>query len=81
MRQGREVWYQRALWNFWPCHWKGWLVDLTITAITLAAVFGLNGLADDLGHSDLDWIVVLPILAGVAVQHLIAQRHASPRWR
>jgi hypothetical protein len=22
----REIWFERILWNYWPCHWKGWAI-------------------------------------------------------
>jgi len=36
-KNGREIWFKRVLWSYWPCHWKGLL--------TLIAAIGVaNGL-------------------------------------
>jgi len=26
----REVWFNRFLLSYWPCHWKGWVVTAIV---------------------------------------------------
>ena len=35
----REIWFEKWLWSYMPCHWKGVAALFAVIALTLAAMF------------------------------------------
>jgi hypothetical protein len=74
----REIWFDRWLWSYFPCHWKGLLVTVATPALALILVFTLRALLR-VNHpevADLSYFAMLPIiLAGIVV----CERHSRDR--
>jgi len=34
----REIWFEKWLWSYMPCHWKGVAALFAVIALTLAAM-------------------------------------------
>lgn len=75
-RQGREIWFDRWLWSYVPCHWKGWLLLLSTIAVANGAVWLLIWLlhAQD---GDPRPFLVLPV--AIIVGLVLAERHSPSR--
>ena len=72
-RLGREIWFDRVLWSYLPCHWKGWLfligVILGLLAIELVVAWVLHGR----DQYDIEGIVGL---LGIVWMLVITERHS-----
>lgn len=75
-RQGREVWFDRWLWSYMPCHWKGWALIASVVLPMVAAVLILTLMLhpDD---GDPRPFLVLPI--GFVVLLVLAERHSPSK--
>ncbi len=72
-RQGREIWFERWLWSYMPCHWKGWLLLLAVIVAGNAAVW----LAIWLLHAqDDDARPFMAIPVAVIAMWVLAERHS-----
>jgi hypothetical protein len=69
--QGREIWFDRILWSYAPCHWKGFVFPIPII---LAAV--LTGMWASQAHPAL---MAVPMLIAWAVLMWICERHSPSR--
>ena len=53
----REIWFEKVLWSYMPCHWKGWAV---LSALIISAVGGMflgQWMLDALGYQGADWLL------------------------
>lgn len=72
----REVWFEKVVWSYMPCHWKGVAVMVAIILPTVAAIILAQMLLSSLGYAHADWlpfviffIPALLFLLGVAKRH------------
>ena len=75
----REIWFEKVLWSYMPCHWKGVAFIFAIAALALCVIFALNWLLDAFGRSDpepFSSLAIFPIIVGSRV---IAERHSAPK--
>jgi hypothetical protein len=72
----REIWFEKILWSYMPCHWKGWAAMAVVAAPTLAAIFVAQHVAYALGYKDDDWLVLPIFLLGWLAMMFIAKRHS-----
>lgn len=76
-KEGREIWFDRWLWSYMPCHWKGWVLIATIAASANSGVWLLIWLFhakdDDAGPF---FFLLLPM---VIVGWVMAERHSPSR--
>ena len=75
-RHGREIWFKPVLWNYWPCHWKGWCIQTAAIAGGLLAIGVLMLLARAAGHPEWDPFAFFAVLAAILVSlEIVARRH------
>ena len=72
----REIWFEKWLWSYMPCHWKGWAVMAAVIAPTLLVFFLSQYAANTLGYAIADWLALPIILAGWLAMLMIAKRHS-----
>jgi hypothetical protein len=72
----REIWFEKILWSYMPCHWKGWAAMMAVGAPTLAAIFLAHHAAYALGYKHDDWLILPIALAGWLSLMFIAKRHS-----
>jgi len=68
----REVWFEKWLWSYMPCHWKGVAAMIAVIGPTLAAIFLARYVAGDAA----DWIQIPIFLAGLLTMQVICKRHS-----
>lgn len=75
-RQGREIWFERWVWSYVPCHWKGWLLLAGVVAAANAVLWLLIWLlhAQD---NDARPYLVLPV--AILAMWVLAERHSASR--
>jgi hypothetical protein len=73
----REYWFERQLWNFWPCHWKGWLIQIALLLVTGGACAACGAFSSD----DVSPLVFLPILVMLIVMEIIGRRYSRKPWK
>jgi hypothetical protein len=73
---GREIWFERVLWSYMPCHWKGVAVMAVVIVPTITCVFLGQWIIGAIGVQDAEqWPFVL-IFPGVITGLIIANRHS-----
>ena len=72
----REIWFEKILWSYVPCHWKGWAAMTAIIAPTIAAIFLARYVTNAFGYKDGDWLMVAIFLAGWLSMMIVAKRHS-----
>jgi len=72
----REIWFEKILWSYMPCHWKGWAAMMAVIVATLAAIFLARHVANALGYKNDDWLVIPIFLAGLLSMMRITKRHS-----
>lgn len=73
-----EIWFERWLWSYMPCHWKGWIIVILHIAATLAMASLLTLAAN---HFQQEWIsdlAIIPLVAALFSLSLISKRHSPP---
>jgi hypothetical protein len=72
-----EIWFEKVLWSYMPCHWKGWATIAVIIFPTVALILIAQSMLSGLGYyraADLSFFVFF-IPAWVAL-FAIAKRHS-----
>jgi len=72
----REIWFEKILWSYMPCHWKGWAAMVAVMAPTLLAIFLAQHVTKALGYKYDDWLVIPIFLAGWFWLLSITKRHS-----
>ena len=67
---GREIWFKRVLWSYWPCHWKALMLGPLMAAVVVPIALLLAAL-----FPSADWVVAIPIAAGGAFVIALTVRH------
>ncbi len=75
-RYGREIWFQRMLWNYWPCHWKGWLIQFLMVCAALL-MMGLWAIVCGMfGRPVWDpFVFPVVVILILIISGIISQRH------
>jgi hypothetical protein len=68
----REVWFEKWLWSYMPCHWKGVAAMVAVIASTLAAIF----LARRVVGENADWLQLPIFFVGLVTMLIICKRHS-----
>ncbi|TFU03451.1 hypothetical protein EUV02_09785 [Polymorphobacter arshaanensis] len=71
----REIWFEKVLWSYMPCHWKGFALIATFALGTVGAIIFGQMILKSMGISDAnEWplLIMLPAIAWVLA---IAKRH------
>jgi len=68
----REIWFEKWLWSYMPCHWKGVAAMFAVIALTLAAMFLIR-----YAVGDVDWLEIPVFFAGLFTMHMICKRHSN----
>lgn len=55
----REIWFDKILWSYMPCHWKGWAVIAAFVVPTILAITLAESALDWLGYTGADWLPFL----------------------
>jgi hypothetical protein len=72
----REIWFDKILWSYMPCHWKGWAVLMAWIVLTLVTFFLAQHIANAFGYKDADWVFIPVFLPGWLSMMIIAERHS-----
>ena len=51
-----EIWFEKVLWSYMPCHWKGWAALVGIIVFTVTMILLGQMTFDALHWSNLDWL-------------------------
>jgi len=74
-RKGREIWFDRVLWSYFPCHWKSWALIAGVVAAANVCVWALIWISGAMKKPDADWpfLVMVPFLL---LSWWLAERHS-----
>ena len=74
-KEGREIWFERWLWSWVPCHWKGWALIAGFVTAANACLWLLSWISGVMNKPDLDWpfLVIIPF---VLLSWWLAARHS-----
>ena len=78
--QGREIWFDRWLWSYMPCHWKGWAVIAASIAGGLTGSYAVGLISNPRNGPPSAWSGLF-LVAAVILMRWIAERHAPPKRR
>ena len=70
---GREIWFSRFMWSFYPAHWKG----LAITVIGIGVTLSVSFLIDP----DVSGLFIVPLIVGIGIMIWVGERHSPSRPR
>lgn len=76
-KHGREIWFERILWSWLPCHWKGWGLIVAVVLSANIAVWLALWIAWALGDED-PWWPFLLLIPFIARGLWLAERHSGP---
>lgn len=69
----REIWFEKWLWSYVPCHWKGVAALFAVAGSTAATA----ALSCYVAGAAVDWFVIPVILAGLLTMLAICRRHSA----
>lgn len=77
-KQGREIWFERWLWSWMPCHWKGWALIAGVVVTANACLWLLLWGTGAMNQSDASWpfLIIFPF---VGLSWWLAERHSPSR--
>ena len=70
-KMGREIWFERWLWSWMPCHWKGWAAIAGFNA-SFGLLLWISG-AMDKPDTDGTFLLIIPYLV---LSWWFAERHS-----
>jgi len=73
-----EVWFERWLWSYIPCHWKGWAILFTHVLLVLAAIGLLILTASQFERPWINDLDIIPFAIGLVSLMRICKRHSNP---
>jgi hypothetical protein len=75
-RHGQEIWFDRWLWSYMPCHWKGWALIAGVVTAGNAALWMLIWLLHAKDDDPRPFLVLIPTgLIGL----VLAERHSTSK--
>jgi hypothetical protein len=77
--EDREIWFERWLWSYMPCHWKGWALIAAFVVVVGGVIAVLNWVVAALGHPDWSWVEFAPAALGWLWLLAITERHTAKR--
>lgn len=75
-QMGDEICFERWLWSYVPCHWKGWAILLLYLAPSGAVIGLLVCTAHLLAREWITDLVVIPFILALFSLNRIAKRHS-----
>lgn len=72
----REIWFDKVLWSYMPCHWKGWATLFAFIIPTVLTIILGRAALVYLGWQSIDELPVLLIVPAVLWLSAIAKRHS-----
>jgi hypothetical protein len=78
-QQGREIWFDRWLWSYMPCHWKGWASVVAVVAAGLVGAFSIDAMTNARNQPS-PWSALF-MFSAVVFGWWIAERHSPPKRR
>ena len=72
-----EIWFERVLWSYVPCHWKGWAVLFTVVSMMLVSIATLAILASALDEPSINQLDVPIFAIGLIVMLRISRRQSK----
>jgi hypothetical protein len=77
-KAGREIWFDRILWSWMPCHWKGWAMLATIIIAGNTFLWTLICISSAMNMRDAGWpfLIIFPF---VGLGWWVAERHSPSR--
>jgi hypothetical protein len=73
---GQEIWFERWLWSYIPCHWKGWALIAGVALSANAACWLLIWLLHAKDNDGRPFLVLIPTVLAAWV---LADRHSPPK--
>lgn len=73
----RDIWFERVLWGYMPCHWKGWAFLIGMASIFVPVLIVIDKYSAVAGWGFLDYLF-MPILGMVVIfSWIVASRHSK----
>jgi len=72
----REIWFDKVLWSYMPCHWKGWAILFALIIPTVLTILLGQAAFVYLGWKSIDGLPFLLIFPAVLWLSAIAKRHS-----
>jgi hypothetical protein len=79
--RGPDIWFDKFLGSYMPCHTKGWAFIAAMVVIAMSAVQALILLGDVFGRPDLEGWAYLMLLPVIGCSWIISERHSARRPR
>lgn len=73
----REIWFEKILWGYMPCHWKGWAFVIGICVLVVPILFVIDKMSVLNGGGVLDALFVLVLGATLLAAWTVARRHSK----
>ena len=70
-----EIWFERVLWSYVPCHWKGWLLLFVTAFPTATAIVVLM----NLDRPKFSYLAIAIFVLALVWLMRTAKRHSRPK--
>ena len=75
-RMEREIWFEKFLWSYMPCHWKGVAAMISVVVPTVAAIILAPHAVYAIGYENGEWLQILIFFSGWITMLIICKRHS-----
>lgn len=72
----KEIWFDKILWSYFPCHWKGWLSLFATVFAAVVSIFILRFITTLSGRPDLQDLAYLAFFPFFIIFMILAKRHS-----
>ena len=79
MPNDRDIWFERILWSYMPCHWKGWFALVVFSCVTLSLIFITEAILEAIALSKYTDFADIWFIAGFIWMMRFSKRHSTSR--
>jgi hypothetical protein len=72
----QEIWFEKVLWSYMPCHWKGLVFTVILAASTVLVIFSVKAVLSYFELQRAEDLSFLLIPAAVLYCLRVAKRHS-----
>ncbi len=74
-----EIWFEKWLWSYMPCHWKGWAFLFVLVALAFTTIGIIHAVCAYFGNKNADLFDFGALVVIVIFGSRIPERHSHKR--
>ncbi|MBV5268745.1 MAG: hypothetical protein JZU55_00990 [Afipia sp.] len=73
----KEIWFEKFMWAYMPCHWKGWAFLAGVAAIVVPVLIVIEKISSRPGWESVDFLFIVVLVCAFIFTGIVARRHSK----